>query len=189
MVVPKLACAFPFGIWTARRTVDSVQPVVIWPLLIPLNGLVDMSGSKLADIGVGNRTGTDGDFLGVRTFRRGDSLRSIHWAQTARNDSLIVCERGGPQRQTVRAINLRITTRGVGGPWETRENLAWRVRMAASLVELLGVRHIPFQLLIDDGSGTKVACGPGLQAVLNQLAEIPLDVTASASGDAPLYRP
>ena len=43
-----------------------------------------------------DRPGPAGDFLGVRPYRRGDSLRRIHWPQSARHDQLIVCELQSP---------------------------------------------------------------------------------------------
>lgn len=170
---PQITCAFPFGIWTARREITSVSPVTVLPLLIPISEELEFAGDQLADLGVGNRASTQGDFLGVRDFRRGDSLKNIHWAHSARQDQFVVCERGGPQNQ---AIELHLSTaRCSGTPDESRENLAWRVRIAASLVDLLSSRHLPFRLIVngrlygvsDNASGRRVA--------LQQLAEIPLD--------------
>ena len=48
-----------------------------------------------------DRPGNEGDMIGVRSFREGDRLRSIHWAQTARRDSLIVSERQAAARRLV----------------------------------------------------------------------------------------
>ncbi len=171
--VPQLACGFPFGIWTARRKVSAVTPVTVWPMRVDLSGLLDIGGAQNADEGVGERVGTSGDFLGVRAFRRGDSLRSIHWVQTARLDSLVVCDRSGPQQQTV---TLELETRRIDGNalW-AREHLAWRVRVAASLAELLCARHIPFKLLIDHEMHKLAAGKRGLEQALDLLAAIPLD--------------
>jgi len=144
---PQIACAFPFGIWKARRQLTQIKPITVWPLVFRSTSEFEVSGSQIADIGSGNRPSSHGDFMGVREFRRGDSLRSIHWVQTARLDSLIVCERGGPQKQ---AIDLHLMTeRGQGSPAEARENLAWRVRIMASLIDLAVSRHVPFRLFLD----------------------------------------
>ena len=169
---PSVTCAFPFGIWTAHRKVKHVTPVTVWPMRVDLSGLLDIGGANAADEGVGERVETSGDFLGVRAFRRGDSLRSIHWAQTARLDLLVVCDRGGPQRQTV---SLEIDTQSNrANAKAAREHLAWRVRIAASLAELLSARHIPFQLVID-GNLESIASGQqGLKQALDRLAAIPL---------------
>ncbi|MEM8733865.1 MAG: DUF58 domain-containing protein [Planctomycetota bacterium] len=170
---PSIACGFPFGIYTARRPVAEVTPVLVRPLILPLTGESEFSGKQLAEVGDGSRPTHHGDFLGVREFRRGDSLRSIHWVQSAKQDQLVVCERGGPQKCTV-TIELS-TTRSEGGDLDARENLAWRVRIAATLVDLLSARHIPFRLRID---GELLALPLGRSAAIkgwDLLAEIPLD--------------
>lgn len=177
--VPKIACAFPFGIWTARREIQNLSPVTVLPLLIPISEELELPGDQLADLGVGNRASTNGDFLGVRDFRRGDSLKNIHWVQSARQDQLVVCERGGPQNQ---AIELHLSTaRCLGTEVESRENLAWRVRIAASLVALLSARHLPYRLIVD-GKLCCVADGAlGKKPTLHLLAEIPWDGPGNSS--------
>jgi uncharacterized protein (DUF58 family) len=80
-----------------------------------------------------NRTGDSGDVLGVRPYRRGDPRRRIHWAQTARHDRLIVCERqalSSPRAQVVLDADPAVH-RGAGANG-SRE---WAIRLAASLVE------------------------------------------------------
>lgn len=120
--VPKITCAFPFGIWTARREIRDWSPVTVLPLLIPISEELEFTGDQFADFGVGNRASTHGDFLGVRDFRRGDALKNIHWAHSARHDQFVVCERGGPQNQ---AIELYLSTaRCQGSNVESRENFA-----------------------------------------------------------------
>ena len=176
---PKITCAFPFGIWTAKREIRDLSPVTVLPLLIPISEEFEFTGDQLSDLGVGNRTSTHGDFLGVRDFRRGDTLKNIHWAHSARQDYLVVCERGGPQNQS---IELYLSTsRCQGSDLESRENLAWRVRIAASLVELLSARHLPYRLIID-----RKLCGisesaAGRKPAMHQLAEVPLDGPSDSS--------
>ncbi|MFN3190276.1 MAG: DUF58 domain-containing protein [Aureliella sp.] len=177
--VPSIACGFPFGIYTARRPVEDVTPVLVRPLVLPLQGESEFSGKQLAEVGDGSRPTHHGDFLGVREFRRGDSLRSIHWVQSAKQDQLVVCERGGPQKCTV-TIELS-TARCEGGDLDARENLAWRVRIAATLVDLLSARHIPFRLRVD---GALVSLPFGRAAAIagwDYLAAIPLDSTEPAA--------
>jgi uncharacterized protein (DUF58 family) len=170
---PKITCSFPFGIWTARREIGDWGPVTVLPLLIPISEELEFAGDQLSELGVGNRASTHGDFLGVRNFRRGDSLKNIHWAQSARQDQFVVCERGGPQNQ---AIELHLsTTRCQGTITESRENLAWRVRIASSLVELLSARHLPYRLIVDGSFCGLSDSASGRKLVLQQLAEIPLD--------------
>jgi uncharacterized protein (DUF58 family) len=181
---PKIACSFPFGIWTARIPLVDCKPVVVWPLLVPLSGEIEISGTQAAEVGSGQRPSSQGDFIGVRDFRRGDSLRSIHWVQTARLDSLIVCERGGPQKQ---AIEVHLDTAACSGsPDERRENLAWRVRFAASLVDLVVSRHFPFRLYLDGRLETVSQAALGRQRAWEILTRIPLDGFADRSSEQAL---
>ncbi len=170
---PRITCSFPFGIWTAQKTVENVSPILVQPLHIPVFAPVEHSGYRWSDHGPGKRPSTHGDFQGVRDFRDGDSLKSIHWAQSARNERLVVCERGGPQ-QPVIDVNLSTALSG-GTPHGARENLAWRVRAAASVCDLLCARHIPFRFWLD-AQLVALPQGPeGALRVRNLLATIPLD--------------
>lgn len=173
VAAPQITCAFPFGIWTARRVVEDVTPILVRPLLIPIESDIERVGSEWADHGLGSRPASQGDFQGVRDFRDGDSLKSIHWAQSARNDRLVVCERGGPQQQT---IDVQLSTARIQGTKHcARENLAWRVRVAASLTELLCARHIPFRLWIDEQPISLPTGSESARRARELLADIPLD--------------
>lgn len=173
---PEVACAFPFGIWTARRKLTLVRPVTVWPMMLDLPSLMDLGGRRYSDIGVGLRAGSHGDFLGVRPFRQGDTLRSIHWVQSARMEKLVVCERAAPQQQEVlltldTQIGLAETT-DESRRWMAQENLAWRVRIGASLANLFDAQHVPFRLRI--GLTEPVEKPATLGSALDQLAAIPL---------------
>lgn len=170
---PVVACGFPFGIYTSRRPISSIHRVIVRPLLLPLAAMCEFTGTELADVGEGNRPAHHGDYLGVREFQRGDSLRSIHWAQSARFDELVVCERGGPQKSPLE-IQLS-TARCSGRKAHARENLAWRVRIAASMIDLLTARHIPFRLWIDNEPILLPADQNLAKAAWEQLALVPLD--------------
>ena len=169
---PHLACGFPFAIWTSRIPLHDIQPLTVLPQLFNLTCSLELPGKRLAEVGAGNRVSSHGEFIGVRKFRRGDSLKSIHWAQSARLDELIICERGGPQQ---RDLTIQLDTHAsLGSTLAARENLAWRVRIAASLVDLCVLRHVPFRLCIN-AECSHVASGPlGRRIALNRLALIPL---------------
>jgi hypothetical protein len=67
--------------------------------------LVDVPESQgTPNSGIGstsNQIGDEGDWMGVRPYRPGDSLRQVHWAQTAKRDQLVVFERQSRARQQV----------------------------------------------------------------------------------------
>ncbi len=170
---PEVSCAFPFGIWKAKRKLLSVEPIMVKPLVVETAGMIEFSGKRLADTGDGERASTTGEFMGLREFRNGDSLKTIHWAQTAKLDSLVVCERGGPQHQPL-VVQIN-TGRSEGSKLEARENLAWRVRIAAGLIGLFGGQKQPLQLKIDDQLIHLPAGADMVPIAWNHLAQIPLD--------------
>jgi hypothetical protein len=58
---------------------------------------------------------------------------------------------------------------------ERRENLAWRVRIAASFIDTLVAHHIPFRLFIDGLLRLNGVGGQAREASFDLLSEIPLD--------------
>ena len=68
---------------------------------------------------------------GTRLFRDGDSLRRVHWAQTARQGRMIVCERQAAAQSAVRVVfdSDPHLHRGAGRD----STLEWSIRIAASV--------------------------------------------------------
>ena len=186
---PQLTCAFPFGIWTARRTIENVSPLVVHPKQVRLAGMMEQSGRTSHHIGAGSRAGGQGDFLGLREYRAGDSIRQIHWAHTARLDSLVVCERSAAEQSPWQI--LLSTHNWQPGSLAARENLAWRVRIAASLCTLLHHQSVPFNLHIEEehawSTQSRHNCdGSRHQQAIERLTDIPLDGPVQSSGTMPV---
>ena len=98
----KLATAFPFGIWTCYRSLQVENRLIVWPHTTRLVDVPESLGTPNSGIGsTSNQIGDEGDWMGVRPYRPGDSLRQVHWAQTARRDQLVVFERQSRARQQV----------------------------------------------------------------------------------------
>jgi hypothetical protein len=98
----RLATAFPFGVWTCYRELAVESPLIVWPHTTRLVDVPESSGTPNAGIGTTSpQIGDEGDWMGVRPYRPGDTLRQVHWAQTARRDQLIVFERQSRARQEV----------------------------------------------------------------------------------------
>lgn len=164
---PQVACSFPFGIWTARRELQDVKPLTVWPKVYPMLGALPISGQAHADQGEGNRGGRSGDFVGVRSFRRGDSAKHVNWVASARSDSLIVTERGGPQSPQLDVI---IDTR-CGG---SQESLTRRIRVAASILVSLNQSRRAVRIHLGDQRFPMKLGVTGQRQVLDALADIPL---------------
>lgn len=128
---PQLVTGFPFGIWSARRPI-AAQSVLVWPCCIGLQSLPLLQGERPAAMGsLLDRPGHDGDIVSARHYREGDSLRRIHWIQTARRDTLIVCERQlASQCQVVVALDPGAFSASSDADGEL---LDWGLRVVASL--------------------------------------------------------
>jgi uncharacterized protein (DUF58 family) len=131
---PQLSCGFPFGLWHASRAVAVARPLLVWPRIFPVGPLPLTAGDRSCDGAVfRNKAGTTGDLLGVRPYRRGDSLRRIHWPQTARHGRLVVCELQSPAHPLVQiVVDTDPRVHGGQGADSSRE---WAIRIAASFME------------------------------------------------------
>ena len=165
---PHVACSFPFGIWTARRKMTTTKSLTVWPKVFPVNGTCPLVGKANAEHGDGNRGGRSGDFVGVRAYRRGDSAKHINWVASARVDSLVVTERGGPQ-----CVNWKCWS--IPACHGSREQLADRIRVAASVLINLHQANVPMRVTIGSRR-LRLTCGSaGRRQILDAMADVPAD--------------
>ncbi|MBI4260046.1 MAG: DUF58 domain-containing protein [Actinobacteria bacterium] len=90
-----VASSAPFGVAEARSSVPAGGGrTVIFPRVVPVAALPLLEpGVRGGEDAVPSHARGEGyDFLGVREYRRGDSLRRVHWPSTARHGSLVVRE-------------------------------------------------------------------------------------------------
>ena len=168
IAMPHVACSFPFGIWTARRGIEDVRPLTVWPKLYRMRGRFSLQGAAMADDGSGERGGVSGDYVGVRGHRRGDSAKQINWIASERSGALIVTERGGPQ--TV-VLSVHVDARLVGD----RIALTRRMRVAASILDSLHHTRIATSVWIG-GQRLNYGLHPsGRRRMLDALASVPID--------------
>lgn len=107
-MAPELETGFPFGMFRARRSVICRGTAIVWPAEGDLRGVPEVVSRETHDDCVSSqRPGDAGDLLGTRPFRRGDSLRRVHWIQTARQQQLIALER---QSQAKSRVVLQLDT-------------------------------------------------------------------------------
>jgi len=104
-VAPAIESSQPFGVVTARRSLALPAPVIVWPARAEMR----MPAGLVTAAGIGREmservTGHTGDSIGARDYRAGDSMRSIHWAHTARRDAVVVRERPGAAAAAVRLV-------------------------------------------------------------------------------------
>jgi len=171
---PQVACSFPFGIWTARRQLQQVMPLTVWPKTYPIIGVSPLTGREVADQGDGQRGGRTGDFVGLRDFRRGDSAKFIHWIASARTDSLVVTERGGPE---CAEVSLWMDTSE-----SDLELLACQVRVAASLAIHFHSSSTPMRMILGDRLVRFARGSKGRRHLLDAFAAVPARGTGERRG-------
>jgi uncharacterized protein (DUF58 family) len=156
-----VASSAPFGMAEARRSTPADGRTVIFPRVVPVAGLPVLEpawqgGEETAPSHV---RGEGYDVLGVREYRRGDSLRRVHWPSTARHGSLVVRE--FEQVRPARLVVLVDTWADAGedvGSAETALDLCCAAAASIALAAL--------------GAGHRVA----LTAALDGEIEPPVDV-------------
>lgn len=166
---PMLSTGFPFGIWHARREALVAGKLIVWPQTIRLDSVPPVSGRDFTVAGMlSEQVGNEGDVLGVRPYRQGDSLRKVHWAQTARHDQLIVCERQATAGRTVR---VTIDTNGkIHRGSSTQGSLEWAIRLGATLSLQFHAHNSRVECVVE-GQRLIAEPGPlGIQRLLDGLA-------------------
>jgi uncharacterized protein (DUF58 family) len=149
-----------------------------------LSGLPDAAEIRESDEHLADRrVGDFGDMLGTRQFREGDSLRRIHWAQTARQQQLIVCERQAPATSAVRVtVDLEAASHPGCDP-QTRsvaDTLELVIQVAASVCESLHRQHCRVELLLNQKVYVAGDSAVGFQRLMDALAQATLNESTSS---------
>lgn len=89
-----VASAAPFGVAERRRRLTVPSPTVVYPRLVRLEGLPFLESAPTPERAIHSapRRGTGPDYLGIREYRVGDSMRHIHWPSSAHHGALMVRE-------------------------------------------------------------------------------------------------
>ena len=177
---PVLATGFPFGIWSRLRSIPVEGELIVWPRTVPLTSVPAVGGSRPTVAGSHvDSAGDDGDILASRFYREGDSLRRVHWAQTARRDVLVVCQRQATARRRVIVALDGSAFTGSTRPDELRRD--WAVRVFASLCRELHAHHCDVECRLDKSSWLLEPRPAGMRRLLDRLARyVPADDTEIA---------
>ncbi len=191
LTAPEIEAGFPFGLYRASRKTTVDGHVVVWPKTVMLAGLPDAVESNQSDDQLADRrVGDFGDMLGTRAFRNGDSLRRVHWAQTARQQQMIVCERQAPATTSVRVtLDVASTSHPCVVPNERdpHSTLELAVQVAASVCESLHRQHCRVELSLDDQllvAGESATSFQRLMDVLSQATLVDRSSQASRRGQS-----
>ena len=140
---PTIETGFPFGIIQSKQQAECAGSLIVWPETVALTAMPDAADSRISEDQLTDRRAGDfGDMLGTRLFREGDSLRRVHWAQTARQREMIVVERQATATAAVR-VTLQLDRAA------DSESFERTIRIAASICESLYRQHAYVECLID----------------------------------------
>lgn len=146
----------PFELWEDNRTLNATTEVLVVPNVVALTGMPSSSGARSAASGRAAMGTVGGDpDIGVRPYRNGDDIRTVHWRASARHDDLMVrleepVSHGGA---TILLDHRAIAHRGA----ESESSLETAVVLAASVcLHLLASDH---QVKLVSHRGTVLAEG------------------------------
>ncbi|WP_166825868.1 DUF58 domain-containing protein [Thalassoroseus pseudoceratinae] len=168
---PRIGCGFPFGLYRSVTTASLENSLLVWPQVTPLETLLDAGAVSMADDRFSDcLVGEFGDLTGTRPFREGDSLRRVHWAQTARHDRLIVCER---QAAVISSVEIVLDLHRFPFDPAVDTASAWSVRIAASLACAWHAENASVVVRSNDERLTIQPGRRGREALLDVMARLP----------------
>jgi uncharacterized protein (DUF58 family) len=131
----ELASTAPFGLARARVVVPASGRTVIFPRVVPLGRLqfLERAATRSMPLGQSSRRGEGDEFLGVREYRYGDSLRNVHWPSTARRGALVVREM---EYRTPASVAILVDTWTDAGEEETALDLSCTVAASTAVAAL-----------------------------------------------------
>jgi uncharacterized protein (DUF58 family) len=164
-----ISSAFPFGIWSAHDEMQINSELIVWPKTVKLASIPPVQGNDPTATGIlMNQAGLEGDVLAVRPYRRGDSLKHIHWPQTARHNRFIVCER---QTAAHRRVEVSIDTDPRIHQFQSGNgSFEWCIRVGASLIKEFHEHGWSVTYTTERHSPTPTALAMGIQSTFDNLA-------------------
>jgi uncharacterized protein (DUF58 family) len=175
---PEVTNGFPFGLWRCVRRVHCPAVLMVWPRMVSMKSFPEIVGDCASIEGRETlRSGQEGDVVDIRMFRVGDTLRQVHWVQTARRGTLMVRERQSKSRREVRVIvdvDPEVHT-GEG----VNSTLEWAMRIAAGICREFHAHHFHVSCTL----GRDVISVPdnisGIRPVLDAMARFDLRTHAT----------
>jgi uncharacterized protein (DUF58 family) len=166
-----VASAAPFGVAERRRRVSISSPTTVYPRLVPIDELPFLESSPTAERAMHTlpRRGTGPDYLGIREYRTGDSLRHVHWRSTARHGEVMVREF---EREQTRRLAIVLDSLADAGEGEGETPLDRCCSIAASIAFAAHGRGQGVRLVTAVGGEPTWFGRSDPEALLRHLAEL-----------------
>jgi uncharacterized protein (DUF58 family) len=107
----------PFGMAERRRRLPVEGRTLVLPMVVPLGdqSFIEPVATNEHAIHSSPRVGRGPEYLGVREYRPGDSMRHVHWPSTARTGTVMVREF---EQETTRRMAIVVdASRDAGDGW------------------------------------------------------------------------
>jgi uncharacterized protein (DUF58 family) len=150
-----VSSSWPFGVAVARRHVPAPSETIVYPRVERLGEIPLLAWTRTHEHSVRTapRRGAGPEYLAIREYRTGDSMRHVHWPSTARHGQVMVRE--FEQEHTRRLAVVVDTSADEGArdtPLDRCCSIAASVAMAASArgrgVRLLAARDGAIDVLV-----------------------------------------
>jgi uncharacterized protein (DUF58 family) len=189
----RVETVFPFGLLMKSIRFDGESECLVFPRTVRLRrgALATLAGGSLPGPSTSGRAGSGSDFLGIREYRPGDSLRHVAWRRSASLGGLAVVERSVDAPRRMRVVldlrrptgELRVDPGGTGA----REAEEDAIVLAASLLSEASIAGFETRLAVLGLPSPEMPVRRGLWHLRKQLAVLAaLDLDAPRDGSAAL---
>jgi uncharacterized protein (DUF58 family) len=178
-----LRSRWPFGLFASEKTLAATgSRILVYPSTFPLRSLPLTGASQSQQDGwtTDARKGGQDVFIGIRDYRRGDSLRHVHWALSARHGELVVREFENIHRTEI-CICLNLHAQQNPGTGKHKP-LEYAIQIAASVAEYALRAGYPVSLYGEGSTPLTLEAGSGL-AMLDKILYVLAHVQADGNAD------
>ena len=187
----RVETVFPFGLFLKSIRFDGHAECLVLPRTVRLRPgvLAGIVGGVASGPATAGRAGSGGDFLGIREYRPGDSLRHVAWRRSAKGGGLAVVERSveSPRRLQVVLDLRRPPGTALPGGRSARDLEEDAIVLAASLIASADAAGCETRLAVLGLPSPSMPSRRGPAHVQRQLAALAaLDLDAPRTpGDVP----
>ncbi|MGH8017286.1 MAG: DUF58 domain-containing protein [Opitutaceae bacterium] len=162
---------FPFGFLQKSFGGRIAQEVHVWPARLDYSAHFVSVAAPESSGEILNRAGSGSEFVNLRDYQRGDSVRQVHWKATARQRRLVVRQTLA-EHQTGFWLHLETSST----TWRKPEQFEKLCCFAATLAEDLFREQRLIGAIVNDNAPVPIRRMADLELLLDQIAVIePVD--------------
>ena len=163
----RIVTRYPFGLVEKARVVPMPEELLVYPALVPVEGLSRRRGAMGGERATAQR-GIGPEVLGLRDYVTGDEARAIHWRRTATLGRLVVREQARDAAQRVALLVDEGRPDTADDAWDTQFERV--VSRAASLAARALDEGMTVEVVSRTGRTGEVAAGAPPDRIWRYLA-------------------